>query len=115
MDHIWSCYFCTEAVEMSQLDLFTDYLPSLVHKEPPVLIAFPLSRRMDLIAETARGLVIRNVPEGRKFWNRQVKAIRRDMKANGIPKVEIDRQISDFIRVINIELDYRAGHWSSGK
>ncbi|TIO52994.1 MAG: hypothetical protein E5X80_04905 [Mesorhizobium sp.] len=96
---------------MSQLDLFTDYLPSLV--EPPVLIAFPLSRRRDLIAETARGLATRNQSEGRKFWNRQVKSIRRDMKAKGIAKVEIDRQISDFIRVINIELDYRAGHWSS--
>ncbi|MER8699699.1 DUF6074 family protein [Mesorhizobium sp. M1273] len=94
---------------MTQLDLFNDY--KLAQK--PLLIAFPLCRRRDLIAETARGLATRNQSDGRKFWNRQVKAIRRDMKANGIPKVEIDRQVSEFIRVINVELDYRAGHWSS--
>ncbi|RWM75097.1 hypothetical protein [Mesorhizobium sp.] len=51
-----------------------------------MLIAFPLSRRMNLISEICTGLISR--------------------KANGIPKSEIDRQIADYIKTVNVELDY---------
>jgi Family of unknown function (DUF6074) len=92
-----------------QRDLFDDFQP----RQSGSIIAFPVHRRTDLISEVVRGLLHRNEADGRRFWHSQVKSIRLDMKASGIPQADIDRQISELVRAVNVQLDYRCDHQSS--
>jgi len=93
---------------MSQLDLFDgEAATAVVH-------VFPVARRRDLIATIMRGLASRDEKQGERFWYKQVREIRRDLKSQGIPKAEIDRQMNDLLRQVQIEIDYRLDRWREG-
>lgn len=76
-----------------------------------ILYAFPVARRSDLLSEIMRGLFSRDEKAGRRFWNSKVREIRRNLKSAGIASDEIEKQLSDLVRAVQIEIDYRADRW----
>jgi hypothetical protein len=91
-----------------QLDLFKD------QKSSAAVHVFPVARRRDLIATIMRGLASRNEKQGERFWYAKVREIRSDLNKQGIPKSEIDAQLNDLLRQVQIEIDYRLDRWREG-
>lgn len=93
---------------MNQLDLFTETKPvAAIH-------VFPVARRRDVIAAIMRGLAGLDEKQGERFWYKKVREIRRDLKNQGIRKAEIDAQMNDLLRAVQIEFDYRLDRWREG-
>jgi hypothetical protein len=93
---------------MKQLDLFRDCTMEVA---PGVIQPFPIARRTDVLATIMTGLAARNERDGRKFWNASIREIKRQLKQAGVAKADIDKQIRDLTRAVQIEMDYRPHRW----
>lgn len=63
---------------------------------------FPLARRAALIREIAAELLSRDERAGRKFWNTHVQKLRRELRASGLCRADIDIEIRDYARAVRI-------------
>lgn len=82
-----------------QLDLFT------VQKEAgkaATVYRFPLCRRADLIRGTVAELQSRPYAEGKRFWNRHIRELRRELRAAGLRGAYIDSEIHDYALTVRI-------------
>jgi hypothetical protein len=83
-----------------QLDLFT------VKKEAgkaATVYRFPLCRRAALIRETVSELQSRPYADGKRYWSRHVRELRKDFRAAGLRSADIDSEIRDYARAVRIE------------
>jgi hypothetical protein len=77
-----------------QLELFT------AQKGPAVIFRFPLARRADLVRATARELCDRAYEDGRRYWTAHARDMRRELKAAGLSRSEIEKEISAYSRAV---------------
>lgn len=75
-----------------QLDLFT----AKERKGPATVYRFPLHRRAALIRETAAELCARSYDEGKRYWSRHAQKLRRDLRADGLSRAEIESEIKAY-------------------
>lgn len=83
-----------------QLDLFT------VQKEAgkaATVYRFPLCRRAALIRGIVAELQSRPYAEGKRYWSRHIRELRRDLRAAGLRGAYIDSEIRDYARAVRIE------------
>lgn len=83
-----------------QLDLFMN---QKAPKHPATVYRFPLCRRADLVRETASELLSREESAGRRYWNAHVQKLRRELRAAGLCRADIDNEIRDYARAVRIE------------
>lgn len=81
-----------------QLDLFTS------RKGPAKLYRFPLARRADLVRRTAGELCKRAYEDGRRYWNAHAKELRRQLKASGLSRSEIDKEMDAYSQAVKFEV-----------
>lgn len=81
-----------------QLDLFTP------QKGPAILYRFPLARRADLVRSTAGELCNRAYEDGRRYWNAHAQKMRRQLKATGLSRSEIDKDMAAYSQAVRLEV-----------
>lgn len=81
-----------------QLDLFTQ------RKGPAIVYRFPLARRTDLVRSTAGELCKRAYEDGRRYWNVHAKDMRRRLKAEGLSRSEIEKEMSAYSQAVKSEV-----------
>lgn len=77
-----------------QLDLFK------ARKGPAIVFRFPLARRADLVRATANHLGSSTYEAGRRYWTSHAQKIRRDLRAAGLTRREIDEEITSYSRAV---------------
>ncbi len=81
-----------------QLDLFTP------RNGPAMIYRFPLARRADLVRATAHELCIRAYEDGRRYWNAHAKDMRRRLKATGLSRSEIEKEMDAYSQAVKFEV-----------
>lgn len=81
-----------------QLDLFTP------RRGPAILYRFPLARRADLVRGTARELCNRAYEDGRRYWNAHAQKMRRELKAIGLSRSEIEKEMTAYSQAVREEV-----------
>ena len=81
-----------------QLDLFAE------RKGPTILYRFPLARRTGLVRETADELCRRSYDDGRRYWNAHAKGLRRQLKASGLSRSEIEKEMEAYSQAVKFEV-----------
>jgi hypothetical protein len=81
-----------------QLDLFA------VRSGPATVYRFPLARRADLVRLTAGELCKRAYEDGRRYWNVHAKDMRRQLKAAGLSRSEIEKEMEAYSQAVKFEV-----------
>lgn len=81
-----------------QLDLFT------AKKGPANVYRFPLARRADLVRSTAGELCKRAYEDGRRYWTLHAKDMRRQLKAAGLSRSEIEKEMTAYSQAVKFEV-----------
>jgi hypothetical protein len=81
---------------MRQLDLF---LHSQERRSATVF-NFPLHRRAAFVRQTATELASRDYQAGRKYWAGHVRALRQQMRNEGVIKEQIDLEIERYTQAV---------------
>lgn len=84
-----------------QLDLFT--VQKEAGKQAATVYSFPLCRRADMIREMAAELLSMEERAGRRHWNAHVQKLRRELRAAGLQRTDIDFEIREYARAVRIE------------
>lgn len=81
-----------------QLDLFTS------QNGPAIMYRFPLARRADLVRRTAGELCNRAYEDGRRYWTLHAKDVRRQLKASGLSRIEIEKEMDAYSQAVKFEV-----------
>lgn len=82
-----------------QLDLFK----KSSRQGTAVVFHFPMARRANEVRAAAQQLLSRSYEDGRQFWLAHVQSVRRQMKAAGLSRSEIDQQVAAYSRAVRNE------------
>ncbi len=81
-----------------QLDLFTH------QRRPAIVYRFPLARRADLVRRAAGELCNRAYEDGRRYWTLHAKDMRRQLKAAGLSRSEIEKEMDAYSQAVKFEV-----------
>lgn len=80
-----------------QLDLFT-------HQPKGEVFVFPISRRADIVRQTAEALLTRSNSAGARYWRQHVNELMKDLRALKCAPAAIDDQMLDYARAVSHQL-----------